>query len=241
VRPIDRGASPQTTDYADYRDAFPDLSSRLGSYCSFCERRIPTNLAVEHVQPKGLPQYAPLVGRWDNFLLACVNCNSTKKDKDVVLPDVILPDRDNTAYAFVYDASGKVAANPALPAALQAKADATLGLCGLDKAPSRVRDANGNFVAIDRYRQRMDVWAIAARSKELLGRNRSPDVIELVRANALAHGHFSVWMTVFAGDVDVRRELVAHFKGTDPGCFDPVTTHHVSPRPASVLPHGAKC
>lgn len=73
MRPIERGPSPRATDFDDYRDAFPELASRLGSYCSFCERRIPTNLAVEHIQPKALPAYAALVGRWDNFLLACVN------------------------------------------------------------------------------------------------------------------------------------------------------------------------
>jgi hypothetical protein len=37
------------------------------------------------------PRYAHFVGRWDNFLLGCVNCNSTKLDKDVeLLVDVAL-------------------------------------------------------------------------------------------------------------------------------------------------------
>lgn len=75
-------------DFADYDDAKPFLLARLGPFCSYCERRIPTNLAVEHIQPKGVPKYAPLEKTWDNFLLACVNCNSTKGDDDVLLDQV---------------------------------------------------------------------------------------------------------------------------------------------------------
>jgi 5-methylcytosine-specific restriction endonuclease McrA len=78
MRPIRRGLSPRTSDFEEYQSAQPYLAGRLDTYCSYCERRIATNLAVEHIQPKGRPAYANLIGRWDNFLLACVNCNSTK-------------------------------------------------------------------------------------------------------------------------------------------------------------------
>ncbi len=63
MRPIRRGASPRPGDFANYRDALPDLVSRLGRYCSYCERLIPVQLAVEHIQPKGLPAYQALIGR----------------------------------------------------------------------------------------------------------------------------------------------------------------------------------
>jgi 5-methylcytosine-specific restriction endonuclease McrA len=114
MRPIRRGASPRLGDFSNYRDALPDLVSRLGRDCSYCERLIPVQLAVEHIQPKGLPAYRALIGRWDNFLLACVNCNSTKLDKDVVLSEVLLPDRDNTFSAYLYDAGGGVQVSPRL-------------------------------------------------------------------------------------------------------------------------------
>ncbi len=39
---------------------------------------IATNLAVEHIQPKDDERYPELEGSWDNYLLGCVNCNSTK-------------------------------------------------------------------------------------------------------------------------------------------------------------------
>jgi len=58
MRPVHRDESPQADDFDPYRTALAELPSRLGMYCSFCERRIVTQLAVEHIQPKGLPVYA---------------------------------------------------------------------------------------------------------------------------------------------------------------------------------------
>jgi len=57
MRPIRRGASPRPGDFSNYRESLPDLVSRLGRYCSYCELLIPVQLAVEHIQPKGLPAY----------------------------------------------------------------------------------------------------------------------------------------------------------------------------------------
>ena len=63
MRPIRRGMSPRSRDFLDYKKAKPELVSRIGSgwfnkihiasYCSYCERPIVTNLAIEHIQPKG--------------------------------------------------------------------------------------------------------------------------------------------------------------------------------------------
>jgi uncharacterized protein (TIGR02646 family) len=130
MRPIRRGASPRLGDFSNYRNALPDLVSRLGCYCSYCERLISVQLAVEHIQPKGLPAYQALIGRWDNFLLACVNCNSTKKNKDVVLSDVLLPDRDNTFSAYLYDAGGGVQVSSLRPVGAAAQAVAGGGVGG---------------------------------------------------------------------------------------------------------------
>ena len=106
MRPIDRGGAPAT--YARYEDAKQDLVNRLGSYCSYCERRIATLLAVEHIQPKALPQYAHLEREWTNFLLSCVNCNSAKLTTPIELADYLLPDRDNTFLAYSYAITGMV-------------------------------------------------------------------------------------------------------------------------------------
>jgi hypothetical protein len=51
MRPIERGISP-VQSFKDYYEASPYLIDRLGNYCSHCERKIETHLAVEHVLPK---------------------------------------------------------------------------------------------------------------------------------------------------------------------------------------------
>lgn len=246
MRPIDRGNSPRNTDFDDYRQAFPDLVTRIGPYCSYCERRIPTNLAVEHIQPKAIPAYAHLSGNWDNFLLACVNCNSTKGIKNVILADLLLPDRDNTAAAYEYTMDGHITISSSLTLAQQTYAMNTLSLVGLDKPASPVTDSNGLLVAIDRVQQRMEVLLIAQESRHgLINEEKklngpSNTLRDIVVRMALGYGSFSIWMRVFGNDIAMRQKLINAFTGTAQDCFDPKTTAVVSPRPANGLPHGSK-
>lgn len=240
MRPVFRGNRPQAVDYGNYRDAFGDLASRIGMFCSYCERRIATQLAVEHIQPKGLPAYEHLQGRWDNFLLACVNCNSTKGDKDVVLADVLLPDRDNTAAAYEYTMDGEIIIPARLTAAQQTMARRTLAMVGLDKRASSVVDSNGRLVAIDRVAQRMETWLIAQDSKYDLQLNPSDAFRRQIARTAIGQGLFSIWMAVFEDDPTVRLLLIEAFVGTAADCFDPRTTELVSPRPANGLVDGSK-
>jgi HNH endonuclease len=236
MRPVSRGVSPQTNDFSDYRDAFDPLHARLGPYCSFCERRIPTMLAVEHIQPKDKTRYPELEGRWDNYLLACVNCNSTKGSKDV-RPDLFyLPDRDNTLAAFLYRPDGAI--DPARPD--DAMAIATLKLTGLDKPIREVFDENGRLVASDRIGQRMQAWMKATRAKELLRLNPNAELIACIVGWAVSEGFFSVWMSVFSDFPDMRRRFIEGFPNTAADCFDPTTAALVSPRPRSDLTGGSK-
>ncbi len=235
MRPVIRGASPRNDDFDDYRDAFGELVSRLGQYCSYCERRIPTNLAVEHIQPKSLPLYEDLEGRWDNFLLACVNCNSTKGSKDVVLSDTFLPDRDNTAFAFEYPPDGTIAIRSGLTPTQTHIAEATLKLTGLDKSVSEVIDSNGDLVAIDRVGQRMEVRLIAQMSRDDLDSNPTEEFRRQIARTATGHGFFSIWMNVFETDLVVRKFLIEAFNGTASDCFDLASTSFISPRPPAGL------
>lgn len=226
MRPIRRAASLRQGDFSNYRDALPDLVSRLGMYCSYCERYVATQLAVEHIQPKGLPAYQHLQGRWENFLLACVNCNSTKKDKPVSLSDVLLPDRDNTLAAYLYISGSEIQVSSHLNARAQQLALATLALVGLDQRGQAVADANGRLIALDRVKQRMLAWLKAERAKQLLA--SQPDnaaVAEMVVHLAQATGFFSIWMEVFRANPDMRRRFIDAFPGTrGSGCFDPHTS-----------------
>ena len=169
LRPVRRGNSPQANDYEDYKDAKTDLISRIGSgwlngrqiaaYCSFCERKVDTMLAVEHIEPKDGPFGKPaLIGRWSNFLLACVNCNSTKSAKQVVFADLYLPDRDNTFTAFQYLVDGNIIPHPTLNTHQKNIAQSTLALVGLDKPMRSTTDEQGRLIAEDRASQRMQMF-----------------------------------------------------------------------------------
>jgi hypothetical protein len=235
MRPITRGQSPISEDFTNYRDAFGPLQARIGPYCSFCERRIVTSLAVEHIQPKDPDRYPELEGRWENFLLGCVNCNSTKGNQDLRLEAFYLPDRDNTLAAFTYLPDGSIQ-----PSRIgDAVAAATLELVGLEKASRQVFDENGKLVAADRISQRMEAWLTARRSIDRLQQNPSEQLKESIVELATQQGFFSVWMTVFANVPEIRRKLLEAFPGTGMDCFN-ADTDLISPRPDIGLAGGGK-
>lgn len=232
MRPVTRGSSPQPEPFEDYHDARPFLISRIGPYCSYCERRaIP--LHVEHVQPQS--RYAELVGEWTNFLLACVNCNSTKLNKDVDPALFYLPDRDNTLAAFEYRADGTV--HPSDRG--DVVAERSLRLVGLEKPVRHTLDENGQLVAMDRVADRMTVWGMARESCSDLASCPTREMHSQVVRTALATGFFSVWMTVFADNPMVRRLLVEAFRGTAPDCFTQ-GAELATPRPANELNSSGK-
>ena len=78
-----------------------------------------------------------------------------------MLANFLLPDRDNTAFAYTYREDGEIEVSTALPAPKAALAKSTLELVGLDKPISEVADENGQLVAVDRVGQRMEAWLIA--------------------------------------------------------------------------------
>ncbi len=246
MRPVHKGLSPRQTDFPDYADAKPELIARLGHYCSYCERRIATNLAVEHIKPKDGPHGHPrLIGTWTNFLLACVNCNSAKGRKKVVLADLLFPDRDNTFACYEYTPDGKVKVSGGISPTQARMASATLELVGLDKYPTRIVDSNGDPVAIDRVAQRMECWAIANESLQDFIQVPTAEKHQFIRAIvrvAVASGAFSIWMTVFHAYSDVKIELIKAFNGTQhSGCFDMTTAMNITPSPnVDNLPYGGK-
>lgn len=239
MRPVTRGDSPIEGDFDNYRNAFPHLLSRIGEYCSFCERRVQANLAVEHIQPKDDDRYPELIGRWTNFLLGCVNCNSTKGAKDVRLHQVYLPDRDNTFHAFTYTPDGRVEPSGGLTSGQKRIAEHTLKLTGLDKRPGETRDENDELVAVERVGQRMQTWAIAEMSRDDLASNPTDAMQRQVVRTAVAAGFFSIWMTVFADDGAMRKMFIDGFKGTAADCFDAMAAA-VSPRARNELADGGK-
>lgn len=214
MRPVDKGAPPAV--YAKYQDAGPDLQVRVGDYCSYCERQIETNLAVEHVQPK---LHVPaLRTEWTNFLLACVNCNSSKGSTPLNLMDYFWPDADNTLRAFEYVRGGMIQARGALAPDLQAKAQATISLAGLDRYPGGPGKAP--TTADHRWLRRQQAWEKAEWARTILAGQDTDEVRELIVNVATGRGEFSIWWTVFATDSDMRRRLREAFVGTHGASFD---------------------
>lgn len=112
-------------------------------------------------------------------------------------------------------------------------ANASLALTGLDKAALNTPDENGRQVALDRVRQRMEAWLVAEQANVDLAADADAGVLrEYVAKLAASTGFFSVWMTVFEDDADMRRRLILKFPGTDAsGCFDRANGSPVTPCP----------
>lgn len=203
MRPVDRGQAPQV--FSDYRHAAPYLKVQLGSYCSYCERWLASSLAVEHKSPKSIDPKKEL--DWENFLLACANCNSSKQTTPFVEGQYLWPDIDNTFDALTYSENGSVKPNPLAAQVVQNRAQALLNLVGLDKAP---KDAETCI----RMKQRREAWGKAVHLKSLYRNNSLAMNAETLCLVAKERGFWSVWMTVFADDLGICRHLEESFPGT---------------------------
>jgi uncharacterized protein (TIGR02646 family) len=212
MRPVIRGQRPQRGGFDRYRKAFPELLSRLGPYCSYCERRIPTNLAIEHLEPKTL--CSKLEGDWDNFLLACVNCNACKGSVAIDFSTLYFPDRDNTFIPFHYVEDGRVDVHSRLGKRETEIAKNTLALTGLDKRPKNQTDENGKLVATDRIAQRAEAWSEAEDAKKDLAECPTDAMRRRIAKEAKAAGFFSIWMHVFSDDPDMRERFIQAYSGS---------------------------
>ncbi|ARU90300.1 HNH endonuclease [Pseudomonas sp. M30-35] len=203
--------------YGKYQEAIGDLEDAFGSYCSYCERRFPALLAVEHVSPKSSD--AARATDWTNFLLGCVNCNSTKGDKPTNNHDFLWPDKDNTLTAIEYRDGGIVQPSLALAPQIEAKAAALIDLVGLDRHPGQPA-AKQPTDRDKRYLEREEKWTLAQATRAKLMRNDTLDFREVVVDLAKQSGFFSIWIAAFHDDPDMRRRLVEAFVGTARDCFE---------------------
>ncbi|KKC98720.1 HNH endonuclease [Photobacterium halotolerans] len=219
MRPVHRGDVPKDKagnpkEYTEYANARKDLISRIGEYCSYCEMELDTSLAIEHIRPKAI--HSELELKWDNFLLACTNCNSTKGDKDPNLKDILWPHLDNTFRAFEYTTEGRVKSASWLNEDLKKKAEYTIALIGLDATPNTQKASDR------RWLNRQETWQEAKLSKADLAEADLPAMRRQIIRTAKAKGYWSIWMTVFSDDPDMLRRLIdiSNFSGTAQECFD---------------------
>ncbi|MDD2759371.1 MAG: HNH endonuclease [Methylomonas sp.] len=221
MRPVTRGETPVDSNgkpvkFREHSDARPELINRMGRYCSYCEIHLPMGMAVEHIQPKEL--YRDLEKDWTNFLLSCPSCNSRKGIKDINTQNFnsyYWPHLDNTFLPFVYekDRAPRIAQFLNIPQ--QQIATNTLKLTGLDSEPT-----NRSSVKDPRWKPRLEAWQIAEWARQDLDRDSSEAMRNRIKETATTIGFWSVWMTVFQDDADMRRRLIEAFPGTCSNCFD---------------------
>jgi len=225
MRPVDRGAAPRA--FSEYGEALPELWDRLGRFCSYCGRFIPSGLAVEHKRPRR--HYPNEELAWTNFLLGCLNCNSSKGHPKVVLDRYLWPDTDNTLRAFNYSQDGRISASRSISKRLRRKANRTIRLLGLDKHPGGHREPTDRDL---RWSDRRVEWAKALECKADLRGHDTPRQRELI-VKLASSGIFSVWWAVFEGDRDMRLRLRSAFVGTCPNSFD--ANENLQARPGGQL------
>ena len=195
MRPVNRGPIPQDNAgkakvYSEYGNARRDLIERLGDYCSYCEMKVDSSLAVEHIQPKA--HHPHLKREWTNFLLACSNCNCTKGDRHPDLADILWPHCDNTFRAFEYGEEGIVKPSPGLSPCLMAKAEASIALTGLNKKPDTQKASDR------RWQNRRETWNIAIESLHDLTDCDCEQMRNQIIRTVKGIGYWSIWMTLFA-------------------------------------------
>lgn len=217
MRPVNKGND--LGQISPYKNAQQPLIDRLGEYCSFCERWIASGIHVEHKKPKN--DYPEEKFLWINFLLACSNCNSGKGYGELNLDEYLWPDSDNTFRAFIYNSEGRVFVNTIFSDSINQKIEKTWLLLGLNKHTDPFVAGHQKPTRKDkRWLHRKEAWQKASKRKQDLSENDTPqrrmDIVEM----ACERGFWSVWMTVFQDDIDMRRRLIEAFKGTSTSCFD---------------------
>ena len=221
MRPVYRGDVPTDKDkcpidFKEYGDARDYLIERIGDYCSYCESPLLAP-AVEHIQPKS--KEPALEKIWTNFLLACSFCNSVKKDKTIDagnLNNYFWADTDNTFRAFVYAKDRAPQVDISLNAINQQIARNTLELSGLDREPSHPLLTKKDR----RWIKRKEAWGKAEAAKANLEEQPTEFMRRQIKDTATSTGFWSVWMTVFQDDTDMRSHLIDAFQGTCKECFD---------------------
>lgn len=217
MRPVFKGRSTPT--FTSHGSARSPLENTLGAYCSYCEAPIRgAGGSVEHILPqKNFPGY---ILSWNNFLLACTSCNSVKRwmaDKWTNQTDAdncYWPHRDNTFRLFFCDNTGKVGLRPNLCTKWQKRAKNTLELTGLDRVGTTATERDF------RWRDRREAWRIAEIQRTCLTKHDNPQTRDSIIIIAKQIGFWSVWMTVFSADNDMKARLISAFPGTCTDSFD---------------------
>ena len=220
MRAVNRGNTPLDNAgvqivFSEYPEARRYLIDRLGEYCSYCERHIPASLAVEHIRPK---THNPMLElRWDNLLLACPNCNSTKGHENIILADYALPHIDDTFDLFQYDSSAIVKPKLGLNPIDLDKTKKTIKLVGLGKSQPAINTKEWKIASDRRFEHRLQTYLEAERfsleySKKSIAARA--DMLPLLEIIVISKGFWSIWMSAFSTFPEATIRFRLAFVGT---------------------------
>lgn len=223
MRPVNKGH--KDTVYNPYNKAKRDLFEAIGPYCSYCERKIELGGAIEHVQPKSRVEEKECI--WDNFLLGCVNCNSTKGDTDINdanINDYAWPDIDDTYHLIKYDPI------TCLPSPADELSDndrkrisKLIKLVGLDKPSPKVGTIKYKEASDLRIEKRKEVTSYAKeyRSDFLsIDDGAKPNFIKTLKLLVKEMGLWSIWMHEMEDIPELRAALLDLLPGTRKEFFE---------------------
>ena len=133
-------------------------------------------------------------------------------------------DGETFSHVFLYDESGRVRVNPALPQETYALAKALYNRIGLGRYPgSEELPSERDF----RWRHRFEAWISATRY--LKQYQKDPTVKDSILEYIRKVGNWSVFFTVFKGVDEMRKAFIEEFPGTSLVCFD--AKNHYEPVP----------
>jgi len=208
MRPVNKGSWPTTPvrslkiKFTDWSKAIPILKQRTGWYCHLCEMRVTNALAIEHIKPK--EHFSKLESHWDNFLLICNHCNSSKLAK---VPQASYrrkyywPHLNNTLLAFEYGHKLPFispAANLSKPQ--RARAVRLIRLYSLNK------QVNSNGESDTRWIEKMSALKDAIDS--LIEYQNSKITVESITRLAKKTGFFAIWLSIFNNTPQVKEALI---------------------------------
>jgi hypothetical protein len=232
-----RYSSPNVPlEVTHWREAKEELTNEMGTFCSYCGKyNNRSALHVEHIYGKkciddaGDLKYSHLQNRWANFLLACVNCNSIKKNKDIAISNPYLPHLNNLLHFIEILRGGIIRIKPGVTGIDKERTKAFIDLIGLDRIPGHPGYSNKD----DRWDSRMKVADIAERQRFKYDQPVPATDIETIIDLAATTGYFNIWYTTFYAFEEVKHALIngIAFPGTDPQSFDPHNHYSTLPRP----------
>lgn len=219
-------------EYKPWGKSKIDLIKEIGSFCSFCEKKVNrSSLHIEHLYGRNVKDsdgnliYAHLKYQWDNFLLACCNCNSVKGNKDISISNPFLPHLNNLVHFIEIGSGGIMKIKNAVAGEKLKRTLSFIELVGLDREPSHPRFSSGD----DRWESRLEAWDLAERQFIKYIANPKQTDLEIIITLAREKGFFSVWYYKFfdqkevidalINGVVVDRIRVIPFEGTDVNSF----------------------